>query len=247
MKRGLAIVLAVVLTIGAVGFIGLCLESLQGGDVPAFVKNLALVQTPSPIPTLAPTPTPTPVPTPTPLTEDPAECAAMAWDALFTYPAHEAPIRVLALLDTPGSPGDCIFQEMVQDGKLQPKGVYYANLPPETPAPSGSPPEGETPAPEETPAGTPALPLDAGAWTAQALDGVPVGLLDSIYGETPQLAMEAYRALRAANRNDAVEVICAGITQEILDAMVEDHFSMGAAAGLYENQIRVVYAEEFQP
>ncbi len=86
MKRGLAIFLAVVLTIGAVGFIGLCLESLQGGDVPAFVKNLALVQTPSPTPTLAPTPTPTPAPTPTPLVEDPAECAAMAWEALFTYP-----------------------------------------------------------------------------------------------------------------------------------------------------------------
>lgn len=243
MKRGLAIFLAVVLTIGAVGFIGLCLESLQGGDVPAFVKNLALVQTSSPTPMLAPTPTPTPAPTPTPLVEDPAECAAMAWEALFSYPSHEAPIRVLALLDTPGSPGDCIFQEMVQDGKLQPKGVYYANLPPETPAPSESPAEGETPMPAETPA----LPLDAGAWTAQALDGVPVGLLDSIYAETPQLAMDAYRALRAANRNDAVEVICAGITQEILDAMVEDHFSMGAAAGLYENQIRVVYAEEFQP
>lgn len=243
MKRGLAIFLAVVLTIGAVGFIGLCLGAMQGREAPAFVESLALVQTPSPIPTLAPTPTPTPVPTPTPLTEDPAECAAMAWDALFTYPAHEAPIRVLALLDAPGSPGDCIFQEMVQDGKLQPKGVYYANLPPETPAPSESPAEGETPMPAETPA----LPLDAGAWTAQALDGVPVGLLDSIYAETPQLAMDAYRALRAANRNDAVEVICAGITQEILDAMVEDHFSMGAAAGLYENQIRVVYAEEFQP
>ena len=240
MKRGLAIFLAVVLTIGAVGFIGLCLESLQGGDVPAFVKNLALVQTPSPIPTLAPTPTPTPVPTPTPLTEDPAECAAMAWDALFTYPAHEAPIRVLALLDTPGSPGDVIFQEMVQAGKLQPKGVYYDNLPP---SPSESPSEGETPMPAETPA----LLLDAGAWTAQALDGVTVGLLDSIYAETPQLAMDAYRALRAANRNDAVEVICAGITQEVLDAMAEDHFSMGAAAGLYENQIRVVYAEEFRP
>lgn len=247
MKRGLAIFLAVVLTIGAVGFIGLCLESLQGGDVPAFVKNLALVQTPSPTPMLAPTPTPTPAPTPTPLVEDPAECAAMAWDALFSYPSHEAPIRVLALLDAPGSPGDCIFQEMVQDGKLQPKGVYYANLPPETPAPSESPAEGETPMPAETPEGTPTLPLDPGTWTAQALDGVTVGLLDSIYAEAPQLAMDAYRALRAANRNDAVEVICAGITQEILDAMVEDHFSMGAAAGLYENQIRVVYAEEFQP
>ncbi len=247
MKRGLAIFLAVVLTIGAVGFIGLCLGAMQGREAPAFVESLALVQTPSPIPTLAPTPTPTPVPTPTPLTEDPAECAAMAWEALFSYPSHEAPIRVLALLDAPGSPGDCIFQEMVQDGKLQPKGIYYANLPPETPAPSESPAEGETPAPEETPAGIPTLPLDPGTWTAQALDGVTVGLLDSIYAETPQLAMDAYRALRAANRNDAVEVICAGITQEILDAMVEDHFSMGAAAGLYENQIRVVYAEEFRP
>lgn len=247
MKRGLAIFLAVALTLGVGAFAWMCLEAMDGGEAPAFVTALELVESPVPSPTLAPTPTPTPVPTPTPLAEDPAECAAMAWDALFSYPSHEAPIRVLVLLDTPGSPGDHIFQEMVQDGKLQPKGVYYATLPPTTPAPSESPSEGETPTPAESPEQTPALPLDPGAWTAQALDGVTVGLLDSIYAETPQLAMEAYRALRAAGRNDAVEVICAGITQEILDAMAEDHFSMGAAAGLYENQIRVVYSEEFRP
>lgn len=247
MKRGLVIFLAAALTVGAAIFSWMCLGSMQGREAPAFVETLALVETPSPSPTLAPTPTPIPVPTPTPLAEDPAECAAMAWDALFSYPSHEAPIRVLVLLDTPGSPGDVIFQEMVQAGKLQPKGVYYANLPPATSAPSESPTDGETPTPEETPEQTQALPLDAGTWTTQALDGVTVGLLDSIYAENPQLALEAYRALRAANRNDAVEVICAGVTQEVLDAMAEDHFSMGAAAGLYENQIQVVYAEEFRP
>ena len=86
------------------------------------------------------------------------------------------------------------------------------------------------------PAETPALPLDPGAWTAQALDGVPVGLLDSIYGETPQLAMEAYRALRAANRNDAVEVICAGITQEILDAWWKTTFPWGLQQGFMKTR-----------
>lgn len=164
----------------------------------------------------APRPAPSPTPVPAPVVENPAQTAQMAWDALFEYPTHEAPIRVLALLKRTGSPGDAFYRQMLSEGKLMPKGVCYAD--------------------QEA---------DAAAWVANALKSIPVGLLDSIYAEDTALAMAAYKALREANRNDSVEVICAGITQEVIAAMQEDRFSMGAAAGVYENELRVVYAEEF--
>jgi hypothetical protein len=173
----------------------------------------AAVTAPPVTPTAAPTPEPTP--TPEPVVEDPAVCAQMAWDALFTYDGHEAPVRVLGLFTEEGGPGDALYQAMLEAGKLMPKGAYYANA-------------GE----------------DAEGWAAAALQAVPVGLLDSIYAETPELALAAYGALRKAARNDAVEVICAGVTEDVLAAMREDHFCMGAAAGAYENQITVVYAKD---
>lgn len=248
MKKALLILL--MLLLGSAAVLGMFpwREAILAGASPAALLQPA----PSPTPSPSPPPRPTPVPTPTPLAEDPAANARMAWEALFTYPSHEAPIRVLALLDAPGSTGDTIYLQMLQEGMLQSKGVYYAQLP--SPAPvaatsqpdaegSGEPPEEEPPLEEES---LPQAPRDPVEWTAQALAGIPVGLLDSIYAETPDLALAAYEALRAAERNDAVEVICAGITPEIIDAMRQDHFSMGAAAGVYENEERVVYSEEFR-
>ena len=192
-------------------------QEIMAGEPLAFLRapGEAAATTESsatPLPTAAPSPTPTPPP----IEEDPAQNAQMAWEALFSYPSHEAPVRVLALFTKAGSPGDTLYRQMLAQGKLMKKGVYYADG------------DGETK-----------------AWAAEALAAVPVGLLDSIYAETPALALAAYEALREADRNDSVEVICAGITEEIIAAMREDHFSMGAAAGVYENELRVVYAEEF--
>lgn len=225
MRKVILTLLLVVLLLGTcVCMLGYREEILAGEPLPFLAAGKAA---PALAPAAPPTSAPTPAPTPTPVVEDPAECARMAWDALFTYPAHEAPIRVLALLDAQGGAGDVIYREMLAAGKLMPKGVYYAQEPaPATGSDAASP-----------------APRDPKEWAAQALAAVPVGLLDSIYAETPALALAAYGALREAGRNDSVEVICAGITPEVLAAMEEDHFSMGAAAGVYENELRVLYAD----
>ncbi len=208
MKKNILTVLALILALSAlVCVLGFRQGAREAAASPLFPEEEAAA-------TAAPA---TPAPTPTPVAEDPAQTAAMAWEALFAYPSHETPIRVLALLRKEGSPGDMTYRQMLSDGKLMAKGVYYAQ------------------------AGA-ANPAD---WTAEALKAVPVGLLDSIYAETPELALAAYTALRKAERNDSVEVICAGVTAEVLAALQEDHFSMGAAAGVYENELRVVYAQEF--
>ncbi len=191
-------------------------EQIMAGETPVFLRTpgeTAVAAEPPATP--RPTAAPTPVPTPPPIEEDPAQNAQLAWDALFSYPSHEAPVRVLGLFTKAGSPGDALYRQMLTQGKLMKKGVYYADG------------DGE-----------------AKAWAAEALAAVPVGLLDSIYAETPALALAAYEALREADRSDSVEVICAGVTEEVLAAMREDHFSMGAAAGIYENELRVVYADE---
>lgn len=227
MKKLVLTLLLVVLLLGtAILMLGYREEIMAGEPLPflgAGKAAPALAQAP------APTSAPTPVPTPTPVAEDPAECARLAWEALFTYPAHEAPIRVLALFNAPGGTGEDVYSQMCRAGKLMPKGVYYA----QEPAPA-------------TGSNAAAAPRDPKEWAAQALAEVPVGLLDSIYAETPALALAAYEALREAGRNDSVEVICAGITPAVLAAMEEDHFSMGAAAGVYENELRVVYADDLR-
>ncbi|MEA5058579.1 MAG: hypothetical protein VB049_00870 [Candidatus Pelethousia sp.] len=216
MRKIILIGLIVVLTLGSlVCMLGFRRE-IQAGE-PLFLRSAekatssALNETPLP----AESADPIPLPSASPLAEDPALCASMAWDALFAYPSHEAPIRVLALFAKENSPGDVIYQTMLADGKLMAKGVYHADA------------DG-----------------DAKAWTEKALQGVTIGLLDSIYAETPELALAAYEALCAAERNDSVEVICAGITEDVLAAMRKDHFAMGAAAGVYENEMQVVYADD---
>lgn len=127
-----------------------------------------------------------------------------AWNALYTYPAHSTPIRILTL--TQGGTGLSreIFDTMLAEGKLQDKGSYI-----------GSQTQQE---PEE--------------WVAQRLSDIPVGLLDTIYAETEELAVAAYNALRAAERNDSVEVICPALSDRLIELMVEDHWSMGVCVGI---------------
>ncbi|MEG1548438.1 MAG: hypothetical protein RR232_07940 [Clostridia bacterium] len=76
--------------------------------------------------------------------------------------------------------------------------------------------------------------LNAGEQITKLLDEIPVGVLDTIFTENGELAMEAYGALKAAERNDAVEVITMGLDIELVRAMVENHFLMGAATGANE-------------
>lgn len=126
-----------------------------------------------------------------------------AWDALYSYPTHSSPIRLLTLTEGEDGPSREIFQEMLEAGKLQDKGSYIRSINEQTP--------------EE--------------WMTEALGSVAVGLLDTIYAETEELAIAAYDALKAAERNDSVEVICPVMTDKLIELMVEDHWSMGICVG----------------
>lgn len=127
-----------------------------------------------------------------------------AWDALYTYPAHSTPIRILTLTESGAGLSREIFDIMLAEGKLQDKGNYIHSQSEQSP--------------EE--------------WVAERLADVPVGLLDTIYADTQELAIAAYNALRAAERNDSVEVICPVLSEALIELMVEDHWSMGVCVGV---------------
>lgn len=131
-----------------------------------------------------------------------------AWDALYTYPAHSTPIRILALTETGAGLSRETFDIMVAEGKLQDKGNYIRSQSQQDP--------------EE--------------WVAERLEDITVGLLDTIYADSEELAIAAYNALRAAERNDSVEVICPVLSEKLISLMVEDHWSMGVCVGVSKKQ-----------
>ncbi|MBR5291641.1 MAG: hypothetical protein IKU32_01860 [Clostridia bacterium] len=127
-----------------------------------------------------------------------------AWDALYSYPSHCAPIRILTLTESGAGLSRELFDIMLAEGKLQDKGNYIESQ--------------SQQAAEE--------------WVAERLSNIPVGLLDTIYADTEELAVAAYNALRAAERNDSVEVICPVLTENLIALMAEDHWSMGVCVGV---------------
>ncbi len=128
-----------------------------------------------------------------------------ALEAMYNYPSHEAPIRILGLFASNESEAYEAYNKMGSDGKLQSKGVFCGS-------------DGYT----------------AEDWLVESLGGITIGVLDTVYAETPELAMQGFAALNKAARNDAVEICAAGITKEQIKAMQSDHFLMGAAVGVDE-------------
>ncbi len=131
-----------------------------------------------------------------------------AWDALYTYPSHSTPIRLLTLTETGAGLSRELFDIMLAEGKLQDKGNYIRSR--------------SEQGPEE--------------WVAEKLADIPVGLLDTIYADSEELAVAAYNALRAAERNDSVEVICPVLSENLIALMAEDHWSMGVCVGVSKKQ-----------
>lgn len=134
---------------------------------------------------------------------DDSAAVKTAWDALYTYPTHCTPIRLIALFNAAEGEAYQTYTEMLQQGKLWEKGVYFVSD-----------------------AGNPAQ-----DWAKEALDGITVGLLDTVFAETAELAKAVYAALKEADRNDSVEIICPELDQELVELMIEDHWLMGAAVG----------------
>lgn len=138
------------------------------------------------------------------VTVDDRDVVIAAWNALYTYPAHSSPVRVLTLTESGATPSREIFESMLFEGMLQDKGSYIGSR----------------------------TDISPEKWVKERLEDIPVGLLDTIYAETEELAVAAYNALRAAQRNDSVEIICPVLTDRLIALMVEDHWSMGVCVGV---------------
>ena len=136
---------------------------------------------------------------------DKKEETKAALSAMYDYPSHEAPIRILGLFAQEASEGAQLYTQMETEGKLQSKGCYYES-------------DGYA----------------AETWLQESLSAITVGVLDTVYAETPKLALQGFSALQKAARNDAVEICAAGLSKEQLEAMQEDHFLMGSAVGANE-------------
>lgn len=111
---------------------------------------------------------------------------------------------MLALFSDEAGLSKEIFDAMLAEGKLQDKGTYIEGVSEQT----------------------------AEEWAAEMLENITVGLLDTIYAETEDLAVAAYNALTAAERNDSVEVICPVLSEKLIELMVQDHWSMGVCVGV---------------
>ncbi|MDO5112012.1 MAG: hypothetical protein Q4E65_06885 [Clostridia bacterium] len=129
--------------------------------------------------------------------------AALA--AMYTYPSHEAPVRVLGMFGEQDGEAHAAYLAMAEAGKLQDKGVFV-------------PSDG-------------VIPEQAGRWLRDTLSGITPGRLDTVFSDAPALALEGFAVLKEAKRSDAVEICARGLLPAHVQAMIEDHFLMGTAVG----------------
>lgn len=140
-----------------------------------------------------------------------ADAAAVAIQAMYAYPSHEAPVRVLGMFGEPNGKAYEAYLAMASDGKLQDKGMFV-------------PSDGALASIEAQDA----------PWLRDALSGIVPGRLDTVFTDGSALALRGFEVLKEAKRGDAVEICANGLVPAQVAAMLEDHFLMGTAVG--ENQ-----------
>ena len=99
---------------------------------------------------------------------------AYALDVALNYPPHDAPVRMLALFTEKGSTGHEAFFAAVEEGKILPKGTFYAGKKPQR----------------------------AKEFVEEQLDEYVEGTIDAVYAETLPLALAALMALTEHGRTD---------------------------------------------
>lgn len=109
---------------------------------------------------------------------DTTAAASEALETAITYPPHDTPVRLIALLEKEGSPADEVFQAGVKQGRIFAKAVHY-----------------------ET-----AKQSSRSFFEAQ-LDRYVEGTIDAVYAETEELARMALEELLSRDRTD-MEVFC---------------------------------------
>lgn len=109
---------------------------------------------------------------------DTTMAASAALDAAISYPPHDTPVRLIALLEKKGSPADEAFREGVQLGRVFSKASHY---------------------------GTNAQ--DVRNFMDEQLEAYVEGTIDAVYAENEHLAQTALDALSDLDRTD-MEVFC---------------------------------------
>jgi|GEM_PF-7018820 len=102
------------------------------------------------------------------------DAAALALTAALDYPPHDTPVRLIALLEKKGSPGDKAFRAAISEGKILSKGIFYAKGKPDR----------------------------AGSYMEARLKKYVAGAVDAVYAEDTALASAALRELSTYGRTD---------------------------------------------
>ncbi len=130
----------------------------------------------------------------------------LALDAALSFPPHDTPVRLILMFESKETESYKLYQQLYDEGKIFPKEVYIASE-------------------EEKP---------AGEWLTAKLDGYIEGMLDGVYAEDTQLAINALDSLEAQSRTD-IEVFCPGVTAATVERMEKspEVFAQSAGADTY--------------
>ena len=109
---------------------------------------------------------------------DTAAAASEALETAITYPPHDTPVRLIALLEKQGSPADDVFQAGIKRGRVFSKAVHYESAR-----------------------------QSARSFFEAQLDRYVEGTIDAVYAETEELARMALEELLSRDRTD-MEVFC---------------------------------------
>ena len=126
----------------------------------------------------------------------------MSFEAALVYPPHDAPVRLILMLESVESDGYMAYQALYEQGMIFPKETYIA-------------------ADSE---------LEAGEWLTEKLDSYVEGMLDAVYAENLEMAISAYDVLAALGRTD-MEVFCPGVTQAVIQRMQSNPEVFAQAVG----------------
>lgn len=139
---------------------------------------------------------------------DGGDAAAIAIQAMYAYPSHEAPVRALGMFGEPNGKAHEAYLAMASQGKLQDKGMLVLS--------DGA---------------LASIQTQVEPWLRDALSGIAPGRLDTVFTDGSALALRGFEALKEAKRGDAVEICALGLLPAQVAAMLEDHFLMGTAVG----------------
>lgn len=136
----------------------------------------------------------------------PGNEASMALDAALSFTPHDTPVRLILMFESKESESYKLYRKLYGEGKIFPKEVYIAS--------------------EQN--------KKAVSWLTGKLENYVEGMIDAIYAEDEELAIEALGTLEALGRGD-MEVFCPGVTAETVERMIKnpDVFAQSAGANTY--------------